>query len=1036
MIDTQENDSNKTHHYNKVSNEWLFNSNGFFNHITKKDLKRLIGNDWSNVNKVLHFLDKKDNQAQSLAQMIILASLISIIIPSKIYLPFLIIFGAVAVILWSMALVAMIVNTSRMLFRAKLTVWRLVDETNLSREQMTTKIKHTYSYLIDTNALLMTSCIDLTFNFFVIPLVFGVTSFGLSWLLSAISKMIVVASMVWLHKHLVNQFVETWQSGGDSTYINQAIQEMFTINRYDIKPLAQLLHANYYKKTYEPNLLLGQSVITGANIYLPVSDRRNATLVCGANGTGKSASMFEQWLIQDIKYFIIWLRKYYGNQIDKDNYHADKYLNSIIVIDTSNALCRTVSAIATKVFHIPNNLIHWLDVSNPNSDTFNLMRGQADRVTGIINEVITVLSEGEQSGNNYFSQAQKSWLGSFIKLIKLSSVLQINAPTFYDLCETCNNINEIDDYLPLLNKYIEILDKMNLLYYTYAINFPSLNIQRNFNLEQEIENLRMNSSDDNAFIKVLNNIADESKASQDYYEEIVSYAQRNNNYNFQPFISSSQVINDLLNYHDDQDIPLRYDSKVQNFHTTDDVFANRLTLLPNDVNTNYQSAKFTKTWFDNNILRLNKNEDSKVWRDFENDDKLDHSFSKDGNTMYIDRQTSSVKGLKNILSELTQDTYLGRVLFNTKANDNFNIEQFYKNGGIFLFYTGKGTLSDTNSRMLASIIQDELYTFAQTRSTRGGKPNAPLCCFYNDEAVDYMTLQFKDMPAQLRKFNISLNTAIQSLAQLSQRFNKEFTDVLLTTCRNKFVMNDSDTDAELFSKIFGTHLEYNMTNKRTSEKGNNNTYAYSEVPNTSANDLMAQQKYTVSCRINDNNDVRMFDRYQTHELDFNENEIVDETHNKYVYENFAKKYALGNETNDKQVINNYNETISTENFDFQGISRIVRNYFLRYLQAVDDKNRTDEKIYNKDLQTYSADLLKQSQETSINIPDIIQNNLVNNIHDNINGIPKWIYEILDSNNQIYQSKGHSSHNKPKSSDNSTNNDEKDLNQSAFDNLEE
>lgn len=940
---------------------------------------------------------------------------------------------------------------SNKVLRGRLMPWRLDKEKNFQRPRVVRLIWHNYASLIETISLITATSIMSVFNLVLIPFLFSHTYF-----LRLFSSAVVIAVCLRVRHFYYNQFNNLFSGVSYSQWIEKSLFENFNVNRYNILPLRALLHADELDEN-KPNLYLGKSVITGGEVFLPVADRRNACIFVGANGTGKSSSLYVPQIVQDIVSFLAWFRKNYNSM--PQEIEQPKELNSIIVVDTSNALCKTIQQIATNVFNIPKELIHFLDVSNPNTDSINLMRGNVSQATSVINQCINALCKGDNQ--QYFLQAQQTWLGNITQLVKIPSIFQVAPATFSEFCDVCGDLSLVDRYLYGLKKYRDLMAKICLLFYIYAGNFPSLHIQRNRHFEKEMQILFANTTDQ-TFIHEVDKIKKERHFVLRYYHLAVNYAKQNNEkplYTVRPFISSCQLINDIL-FFVDKEHPAteRFGLHEGSFDDLEEILSSRLQITFNEVYSSYKTADDVFKWVTEHIQRLYVNQDkndivsgqvtemtkklayynawvnamkdsdektnaqnltdqqkvqiydaiqanldSLVSNEQANDDKqstekeveevfqalkqcfsskdkdlgkiknlnsvetdeykeisknveLDYFFDNvaDKQIMYVDRETTSVKGLKNIIHSLTQNKDIRAVLLNDKDNDNFSMQKFYQDGGLLLFYTGKDMLGDMSS-VYASMIQTVIYTFAQKRPTKDGSPLAPLSVIYNDEAIDYITEDFKSYPAQLRKFNISIDIAIQSLSQISQKFGEGYLKNLLATMRNKFAMHDQNADdARKFSEMFGKHVDFVDAGGRMSSQGVVRSGRYMEVPNVTPEDLATDQAYTVSCRINVNNELQPYDQFRVTPLTYKVTtnpetleqtvELSDELRKLYETKRFGK-YA-----SDEECLENYRKTITNRNYDFEGINKIIRDYFLRwhnYKARLDQKDEASELIDNR-----------------------------------------------------------------------------------------
>lgn len=213
----------------------------------------------------------------------------------------------------------------------------------------------------------------------------------------------------------------------------------------------------------EPYLTLGTSILNGDIVeQAPVNRLQNACYF-GPVGAGKTSTIFIPQIKQDIDHYLRFIRDYPKISRDPDFMKrkgniATRYLNGLIVIETSNDLCASVYDLAIKM-GVPKEKITWIDPSNPESPALNLLRGPVDTVV----ETVTNIIAGVKADNNdFFKQSERSHLKNFIFLLKLSCVVENKIATFTDLMALYNDIYVVVDRMKVLDKYVQALKtKMN-----------------------------------------------------------------------------------------------------------------------------------------------------------------------------------------------------------------------------------------------------------------------------------------------------------------------------------------------------------------------------------------------------------------------------------------------------------------------------------------------------------------------------------------------------------------------------------------------
>lgn len=169
---------------------------------------------------------------------------------------------------------------------------------------------------------------------------------------------------------------------------------------------------------YYSHIPLGYDAATNEMVYMYGKDRTLNVCIVGAIGTGKSAALGLPTLNTDLDHIVKFIDEYEEN-IKRDDYHSEnvsgRYLNGISVIDPSNDLCKDVYKLA-KAHGIPDEAITYIDPTNPNTPSFNPMRGPTDKVAEVFAEVISGLSSDK--GLDFFAQSARNHLKQYIYLLK------------------------------------------------------------------------------------------------------------------------------------------------------------------------------------------------------------------------------------------------------------------------------------------------------------------------------------------------------------------------------------------------------------------------------------------------------------------------------------------------------------------------------------------------------------------------------------------------------------------------------------------
>lgn len=992
-------DANKRHNF---IGDWL-NALNKGSLVTYLRGKKVISKN-NNLDKTIRKYKHKIKTLDRLAKIQIAINLIPILIP--IIHPSMI-FGIIGIALWAINTALMCLSISYNTIVTKLQsrermVTRKGKKKVISREDIVSNQRNQLLYLFYTASHYMTLCFMIGINFFVYPLIClagdsgtltfphveidasVIHSFVGSGIFTHAILIIVGAIMSYASYKDIENVMVTYQE-----YVDTALEEQ----RYRLLPLHELL--NGQTPDSQADVVVGQSLITGDNVILNVADRANGVLVDGPNGAGKTGSIFKPFISQDLQKMVYWFRKF-PEISQKENYNskkvAAKYLNGIVVMETTNDLCTEVYKLAHDDLGIPDEMIRWLDPGNNDSDTLNLMRGPADSVANTIVACIGSLSDesGGESGD-FFAQAQKSWLQNYVLLVKYGSVFMDVPVNFDDLFNTCLDISNTDDYRKLLEVYLEILRKARVLYYIYARKHTDLQVPRVVEIEDDIHDYEISGSP--AFkeaiqrAKNLNDVTYHRNAAVVFKQFDQAKIERTKR-----FISDEQFISNMINYED------TYDSARVNYN---------LALPFDEIKTAYQNVLNVKRWFDDNVLKLHDvpkvNDKGKEVKS--NDQQIIEKRQQNGSTVshrgewaYIDAQESYVKGIKNTLNSMAENKYVRRIFFNLKENDNFSITNFFHSGGLLLFYTGKSVdgMSAENSRMIAKIEQSIIFSAAQTRYLDDGGAAEPLIPVYFDEHIDYMDAEFAKVTGQIRKYNVPMTSIVQSYAQIDEKFGMPFRKTLTATMRTKISFGDVEPDdAKYLSGAFGTHLEFVEQRSTMQKEGPHNDSSmlrgsFQEVPNITPEQIARMQEYTLAIRTDEKNSPVPFDHIRVEQVNdeaLKQSEMHVNVHNNPV---------------DHEAFEMYKKNISAMNPDFEGVDDIFHEYFMRTKAYFDNDQQDifqsgydyDHKFEKVEVNAANAIDYVRGLNPRADVPDYSN---IQSESTYVTGVPDWVFEELRDN---------------------------------------
>lgn len=953
----------------------------------------------NNLDKTVRKYKQKIKALDRLAMLQIILNIIPVLLP--IAHPSLF-FGIIGITLWVINTGLMCLTISYNTLVTKLQsreriVTRKKKKVVISREEIVSEQRNQLLFLFHTAAHYMQLCFMIGINFIIYPIIclagnvgtlkFShieidgsvIHSFVGSGLLTHAGLIAVAVIVAYASYKDIETVMVTYQQ-----YVDQALEEQ----RYRLLPLHELLNGRVPE--YQADIVVGQSLITGDNVVLNVSDRANGVLVDGPNGAGKTGSIFKPFISQDLKKLIYWFRKF-PELSKRSDYNskkvAAKYLSGLIVMETTNDLCTEVYKLAHDDLGIPDEMIRWLDPGNNDSDTLNLMRGPADDVANTIVACIGSLAESSSNeSGNYFEQAQKSWLQNYVLLVKYGSVFMDVPVNFDDLFNTCLEISNTDKYRELIEVYLEILRKARALYYIYSRKFEDLHVPVNVDIEQDIEAYTISGSP--AFKDAINRAKNENDVI--YHRNagvIFSQYDQSTIERTMRFISSEQFVSHMINYED------TYDSARINYN---------LSLPFDEIKTAYQNILNVKRWFDSNVLKYHdvpkvndkgKEVKSSDQMTIEKRQQNGATISRKGEYVYIDAKESSVSGIKNTLNSMAENKYVRRIFFNLKENDNFSIENFFHSGGLLLFYTGKSVqgMSAENSRMIAKIEQSIIFSAAQTRYTDDGGAAEPLIPVYFDEHIDYMDAEFAKVTGQIRKYGVPMTSIVQSPAQIEEKFNTPYKNTLMGTMRTKISFGDiQPDDAKYLSQAFGTHLEFVEQRSTMQKEGPHNDSSmlrgsFQSVPNITPEQLARMQEYTLAIRTDEKNSPMPFDHIRVQQV--NDEELKQ-----------SKMHVdIENNPVDHEAFEIYKKNISAMNPDFAGVDDIFHEYYMRTKAYFDNGEQDifkegcdyDHKFEKVEINAMNAMEYVRGLNPRADIPDYSH---IDSESTYVTGVPDWVFE--------------------------------------------
>ena len=137
---------------------------------------------------------------------------------------------------------------------------------------------------------------------------------------------------------------------------------------------------------------------------------------------------------------------------------------------------------------------------------------------------------------------------------------------------------------------------------------------------------------------------------------------------------------------------------------------------------------------------------------------------------YTDRfAAEATPAIQNKLGQFVSNPLIRNVVGQPKSS--FNFRDIMDQRKILLIKLSKGTIGDTNARLLGVLFSTKIYLSALSRSdlTKKQLSETPACTFYVDEFQSFASDSFADILSEARKYKLNLILAHQYVAQLSQQ---------------------------------------------------------------------------------------------------------------------------------------------------------------------------------------------------------------------------------------------------------------------------
>ncbi|MEX3623639.1 TraM recognition domain-containing protein [Viridibacillus arvi] len=201
----------------------------------------------------------------------------------------------------------------------------------------------------------------------------------------------------------VPAFATIFMSDDKKRRVAKDIKDFFEEKQPDIIPL--------------PDVAIGPNKKTEAMVIQRGKDRTLNNLIIGAIGTGKTSALLLPLINQDLHHTTFMINNYKKYYLQKD-YHSEdvkgRFFNGISVIEPSKDLCDKTFQLV-KAHGIPEEVVFYIDPTNPETPSLNLFKGPTDKVAEMFTMVVSGIGESQEF---FFEQSQRAHLKMHIYLLK------------------------------------------------------------------------------------------------------------------------------------------------------------------------------------------------------------------------------------------------------------------------------------------------------------------------------------------------------------------------------------------------------------------------------------------------------------------------------------------------------------------------------------------------------------------------------------------------------------------------------------------
>ncbi|WP_368502708.1 type IV secretory system conjugative DNA transfer family protein (plasmid) [Alkalihalophilus sp. As8PL] len=220
-----------------------------------------------------------------------------------------------------------------------------------------------------------------------------------------------------------------------------------------------IFEGKYETMLHPPDVDLGPDSDSKEMVRLKGKDRTLNSAIIGSIGTGKTAALVLPMVNQDLHHMTKMINNYKEYYSRKD-YHSEdvkgQLLNGISIIEPSNDLCQKVYQLV-KAHGIPEEVVFYLDPTNPDTPSINLFNAPVDKVAEMFTMVIEGIGENVEF---FFAQSQRVHLKHYIYLLMLHDD-EID-PMFDDLINMYNETQLVANMHQKLKRKIKKINRDSL----------------------------------------------------------------------------------------------------------------------------------------------------------------------------------------------------------------------------------------------------------------------------------------------------------------------------------------------------------------------------------------------------------------------------------------------------------------------------------------------------------------------------------------------------------------------------------------------